>query len=110
MAIGRGQGPNQIHMNVRESGGGEGNNHRSEMSVAVDFACLTREAGTAPEGNISGKMWPDISGREETTSSSNAWMSQSMNMLEENMLKRLRDKGTKNCGGEITKERGSPTI
>ena len=78
------------------------------MSVAVDFACLTREAGTAPEGHISGKMWPDISGREETTSSSNAWMSQSMNMLEENMSKRLRDKGTKNWGGEVTKERGVP--
>ena len=29
-----------------------------------------------------------------------------MNMLEENMSKRLRDKGTKNWGGEITKERG----
>ena len=29
-----------------------------------------------------------------------------MNMLEENMSKRLRDKGTKNWGGEVTKERG----
>ena len=35
-------------------------------------------------------------------------MSQAMNMLEENMSKRLRDKRTKNWGGEVTKERGVP--
>ena len=35
-------------------------------------------------------------------------MSQAMNMLKENMSKRLRDKGTKNGGGEVTKERGVP--
>ena len=28
--------------------------------------------------------------------------------MEENMSKRLRDKGTKNGGGEVTKERGVP--
>ena len=33
-------------------------------------------------------------------------MGQSMNMLEKNMSKRLRNKWTKNGGGEITKERG----
>ena len=33
-------------------------------------------------------------------------MGQPMNMLEENMPKRLRNKWTKNGGGEITKERG----
>ena len=33
-------------------------------------------------------------------------MGQSMNMLEKNMSKRLRNKWTKNRGGEITKERG----
>ena len=93
-------------MNVREPRGGKGNNRQTEMSVAMYFAGLTREAGAAPKGIISGKMGPDISGREEATRSPNAWMSQAINMLVENMSKRLRDKGTKNGGGEITKERG----
>ena len=59
-------------MNVREPRGGKGNNRQTEMSVAMYFAGLTREAGASPKGNISGKMGPDISGREEVTSSPNA--------------------------------------
>ena len=42
------KGTYQVHMNVGETSNWERNDRRAKVSVMVDFACLTRQTGTAP--------------------------------------------------------------
>ena len=99
-----GEGANQINVDVRESRNGKRNGSRPKMSMAVHFRSLAGEAGMAPEGNIFGKVRPDITGREEPVGSPGAWVSKSVNTLKENMAETLWDKGAKKSG-DITEER-----
>ena len=72
--------------------------------MAVNLASLARQAGKASGGNIFGQVRPYIAGREEAVSGPDAWMSQAMNMLEEGIVKRLRNQRMKDGGGDITEE------
>ena len=103
-----GEGPNQVNMDMRETGHGERNGRRLKMSMAVDFRRLTGKTGTAPQGYIFGQMRPDITGREEPAGSPGARVSKAMNMLKKDMSESLRNKRAKNGSGDITQERRVP--
>ena len=49
-------------------------------------------------------MRPHIAGGVEASSGPDAWMSQAMNMLEEGMVKRLRDQRTEDGSGDVAEE------
>ena len=55
-----GEWPNQVNMDMRETGHRKRNGRRLKMSMAVDFRRLTGKTGMAPQGYIFGQMRPDI--------------------------------------------------
>ena len=75
------------------------------FSVAVDFGSLTGEAGVAPGRDVTGKMRPDITGGNEEASSTDARMSQIMDVMENQFTKRLRNEGAEIAGRNVTKKR-----
>ena len=75
------------------------------FSVAVDFGSLTGEAGVAPGSDVTGKMRPDITGGNEEASSTDARMSQIMDVMENQFTKRLRNEGVEVASGNVTVKR-----
>ena len=100
-----GEGANQINMDVRKTGHGKRNGRWSKVSMAVNFTRLAGKTSTTPPGHIFGQMRPDITGREESAGSLGAGLSEAMNMLKEDMLESLWNKGAEHGSGDITKER-----
>ena len=95
----------QIHMNVQELTGWERNGCQAKVSMAVDLSGLASQTSTAPGGDIFGQAGPHIVGREKAAGSPNAQVSKAVNMLEEDMAERLRNKRTENRSRDITKQR-----
>ena len=78
---------------------------RRDFCVAVDFGSLTGETGATPGSDVTRKMRPDITGGNEAASSTDARMSQIMDVMENQFTKRLRNEGAEVAGGNVAMKR-----
>ena len=78
---------------------------RRDFCVAVDFGSLTGETGATPGSDVTRKMRPDITGGNEVASSTDARMSQIMDVMENQFTKRLRNEGAEVASGNVAVKR-----
>ena len=78
---------------------------RRNVGVAVNFGSLTGETGATPGSDVMRKVRPDITGGNEAASSTNARMSQIMDVMENQFTKRLRNEGAEMAGRNVTVKR-----
>ena len=62
--------------------------------MAVDLGSLAGQAGATPGRDVTGEMWPNITGRKEAASGTDARMSQVVNMMKNGFTQRMRNEGT----------------
>ena len=78
---------------------------RRNVGVAVNFGSLTGEAGATLGSDVTRKVRPDITGGNEAASSTNARMSQIMDVMENQFTKRLRNEGAEVASGNVAVKR-----
>ena len=78
---------------------------RRNVGVAVNFGSLTGETGVTPGSDVTRKVRPDITVGNEAASSTNARMSQIMDVMENQFTKRLRNEGAEMAGRNVTVKR-----
>ena len=78
---------------------------RRDLRVAVDLGGLAGNTGAAPSSDVTGEMWPNITGRKEAASGTDARMSQVVNMMKNGFTQRMRNEGVEVAGRNITMEK-----
>ena len=76
-----------------------------DLRVAVDLGGLAGKTGAAPSSDVTGEMWPNITGRKEVASGTDARLSQVVNMMKNGFTQRMRNEGAEVAGRNITVEK-----
>ena len=76
-----GEGTYKVNVEMGESLVRIRNVLRRNLRMAVDLGGLAGEAGVAPGSDVTGEMWPNITGGNEVVGGTDARMSQVMNVM-----------------------------
>ena len=103
---GRGrEGADKVNVKMRKALIRNRNMLRRDLRVAVDLGSLAGNTGAAPSSDVTGEMWPNITGRKEAASGTDARMSQVVNMMKNGFTQRMRNEGVEVAGRNITMEK-----
>ena len=103
---GRGrEGADKVNVKMRKALIRNRNMLRRDLRVAVDLGGLAGNTGAAPSSDVTGEMWPNITGRKEAASGTDARMSQVVNMMKNGFTQRMRNEGVEVAGRNITMEK-----
>ena len=101
----RREGANKVNVKMRKALIRNRNMLRRDLHVAVDLGGLAGNTGAAPSSDVTGEMWPNITGRKEAASGTDARMSQVVNMMKNGFTQRMRNEGVEVAGRNITMEK-----
>ena len=101
----RREGANKVNVKMRKALIRNRNMLRRDLRVAVDLGGLAGNTGAAPSSDVTGEMWPNITGRKEGASGTDARMSQVVNMMKYGFMQRMRNEGAEVAGRNITVEK-----
>ena len=101
----RREGANKVNVKMRKALIRNRNMLRRDLHVAVDLGGLAGNTGAAPSSDVTGEMWPNITGRKEAASGMDARMSQVVNMMKNGFMQRMRNEGAEVAGRNITLEK-----
>ena len=73
--------------------------------MAVNFSSLAGQAGAAPGGDITGKVWPDITRGNEAAGGTNTRMGQVVNVMKDLFTESERNEGVEVASGDVAVER-----
>ena len=101
----RREGANKVNVKMRKALIRNRNMLRRDLRVVVGLGGLAGNTGAAPSSDVTGEMWPNITGRKEAASGTDARMSQVVNMMKNGFTQRMRNEGAEVAGRNITVEK-----
>ena len=99
------EGADNVNVKMRKALIRNRNMLRRDLRVAVDLGGLAGNTGAAPSSDVTGEMWPNITGRKEAASGTDARMRQVVNMMKNGFMQRMRNEGAEVAGRNITVEK-----